>query len=209
MVVVVAVVIGVASFEFVDRQALPLREFLVKAARVETTAASAGPLESWFRAARAQADALATALQPWPSSRGAATDARSTLDRMLPAASAFDAGAYVVDLAGRVVATSSPDAALMNLDRKSPWVQTALSGDATVSSMHKDSLTRIDLIAVATPLKDQTGKVSGALDASTRLLEGPFADSLASIPVPQGAQVFLVDAEGTTLAPSPKERDAQ
>ena len=185
-----AVAIGLSSFLFVDRQAEALRESRLSA-RVETTAAPAAALDNWFKGARAQATALAAALQPWPSSSQPAAQARLALDRMLPAASSFDSGAYVVDPAGRVVASSGNDAALMHLDRKSPWVDAALTGGAAVSSMHKDGLTRLDLVAIATPIKDQAGKVSGVLITSTRLLEGPFAESLASIPVPEAHRFFL------------------
>lgn len=174
--------------------------------RVRTAEAVGNGIAAWFESGKSEAEAIAKSLEPWTGSPSQSGAARSTLDRGVSTTSVFDDGAFVLEPRGRVVATTTGKAQLIQLDRSSGHSLSALRGTTVVSGVIEDPLERIPVVAFAAPLRDQAGKVSGALIATSRvdgavsrLIKHFAAES--KLAVSSGTQVLIVAPDGTALAP--------
>ena len=190
------------------------RKRQLAAERIATLEATASVAEAWFASAASELSAESRHLRPWTSSGAQTLSARASLDEMLSRSLEIDDIAYVVDKRKFVVASSTNAAALVGSPRSADHVLSALGGNIAFSPITTDPIHRLDIIAIAVPLMDATGKPVAALIGTTHLSTAPdkvedhpppgsFVQAIAGTPVPPGARLFLVDAAGTEVQASP------
>lgn len=178
--------------------------------RVRAAKAAGDGIAVWFETAKAEVEAMARILEPWSGTPGQSAAVRPTLDDLVSATSVFDDGAIVLSVQSRVIATSGAKAPLLQLERDSPHAQLALRGTTAVSGVVEDPLERVPVVAFATPLRDLTSRVTGALvatsrvdDSVSRMIKRYQTDP--SILGAGGVRVLLVAPDGASLVPDEPE----
>lgn len=169
------------------------------AERVRAVEAAATGVAATFDSLRVQASAVAAPLAPWGSTSPG--DIPGRLQTTATATPAFT-DRFVVDATGRIEAAATGSASFVNLVRGGAHIERALAGEPAVSDVSLDPLLRVPVLYVAAPIPDTNGTPVRASIGLVRLAGSTLEAQLASIPVPPGGQLALVDPTGNVLRPA-------
>lgn len=146
----------------VARAAEPLRTAAENDRQAAAGSVAAG-MRVWFETARGQATAVAAAL---PTDTSDPLPLQERLRELAPGAALFDAGIFVVDPDGRILAAGVQQQGYVGRVGTPP-PPAALGGRATVTSVVRDAEQGLLVVAAAAPVVDPDGRVVAVVVGET------------------------------------------